>query len=441
MSILTYNEIRLENCLLFRYNLAKEILFPKLLQARTLCKEHGGTTDMPIWSDPTGGSPRDPWILSHNEADTFARLGGGNNNNVFHNQLLDSAEIREDSPASNESQQDGRELSNKQNELGTTNPQNTGGPSAIGGKEASSSSPFPATDDHSSQGENVNEQRVQYDRMSPTEAKDVVPNTQQTSKQFQTFDSDQQNAVMSIDEAVNEVNRILNAISGVLGSEGIRYSHIQHEDLCKIELELNDHQLSQANHALLQGIRTQGILYRRIEASSVVEEQELQGGRVTNFPVNLYPYNAKEIEELYNQWVLPPFRFGVEFPDVKNIAPQTEQISDAHFYAGSIWKVRLLIDDDQNEVRLHLFRNQRKVGKIGGVHTHYDPREVVCTRFKFLVPSKEGIAARSSRPGRFQQKKGRGWNDFLRLDNLDKYITPWGSLRIIVVVHPPFESD
>lgn len=420
----------------------KEILFPKLVQARALCKEYVGTAGMPIWSDPTGGSPRDPWIHHpHNEADTFIRVGGGNSNNVFHNQLLDSAEIREDSPGSNEPPLDSGEPSNKQNKLDTPNLQNASRPSTIGRKEANSSSPFPATDDHSSQGENANEQRVQDVGMLPTEANDVVSNTQQTSKQFQTFDSNQQNAVLSIDEAVNEVNGILNAISGVLGSEGIRYSHIQHEDLCKIELELDDHQLSQANLALLQGIRTQGILYRRIEASSVVEEQELQGGRAANFPVNLYPYNAKEIEQLYSQWVLPPFRFGVEFPDVKNIAPQTEQISDAHFYAGSIWKVRLLIDDDQNEVRLHLFRNQRKVGKIGGVHTPHDPREVVCTRFKFLVPSKEGIAARSSRPGRFQQKKGRGWNDFLRLDNLDKYITPWGSLRIIVVVHPPFESD
>ena len=126
---------------------------------------------------------------------------------------------------------------------------------------------------------------------------------------------------------------------------------------------------------------------------------------------------------------------------MKNITPQTEQISEAHYYAGSVWKVRLLIDDTKNEVRLHLFRNQRKIGRIGGMQVAFDSREVVCTRFKFLVPSRDGMAARSSRPGRFQQKKGRGWNDFLHLDDIENFLTPWGSLRVIVIVYPPFETD
>lgn len=397
---------------------------------------------MPIWSDPTLGSPRDPWVHPHDEAETFNRsVGGNNNNNASRNQSLDSAEIREESPGAYDPQLESGEPITKKGQLDDPNLQDVAGTSKTGEGAAGSSSPLPVLDDDSSQGENVKDRQTPEQGLSSPMAKDVIEQTQQTTNRFQICESNQEVAGINVEEAANEVNGVLNAVSDVLGPVGIKYSHIQHTDLCKIEMELHELGLNQAHNALLQGIRTQGILYRRIEACSAVEEQEVQAGRLANYPKNLHPYNPKEMEELYSQWALPSFRFGIEFPDVKNIAPQTEQISEAHFYAGSIWKVRLLIDDVQNEVRLHLFRNQRKVGRIGGVQTPYDSREVVCTRFKFLVPSKDGMAARSSRPGRFQQKKGRGWNDFLRLDNIEKYLTPWGSLRVIVVVYAPFESD
>lgn len=78
---------------------------------------------------------------------------------------------------------------------------------------------------------------------------------------------------------------------------------------------------------------------------------------------------------------------------------------------------------------------------MGGIPVCYDPREEVCTRFKFLVPGRDEVAARSSRPGKFQLKRGRGWNDFLSLDTIDKFLSPDGSLRVIVIVYPPFETD
>eukprot|EP00210_Caulerpa_lentillifera_P009375 g8937.t1 len=424
-----------------RYNLAKEILFPKLDQARRLCKEYGGTRGIPMWSDPMLGSPRDPWVHLHDNTDAFNRSVGGNNSTSSHNQTLDSAEIREESPGVNEPHLDSGEPIVKQNQVDDSMLQDVAGTFTMSGVEAGSSSPPPAMDDHSSQGETISDHRTQEEGIASLMPKDTLKETEQTSQHFQEFDSNQNAAAFDIDEAANEVNSVLTAVSEVLGLEGIRYSHIQHPDLLKIELELNEQGLNQAQNALLQGMRTQGILNSRIEACSVVEEQELQTGRQTNYPKNLHPYTSKDLEDLYSQYTLPSFRFGVEFADVKNIAPQTERISEAQYYAGSIWKVRLLIDDVKNEVRLHLFRNQRRVGKIGGGHPTFDSREIVCTRFKFLVPSRDGMAARSSRPGRFQQKKGRGWNDFLKLDNIESYLTPWGSLRIIVVVFPPFESD
>lgn len=65
-------------------------------------------------------------------------------------------------------------------------------------------------------------------------------------------------------------------MSDVLGLEGIKYSHIQHADLSKIEIELHEMGLNRAHHALLQGMRTQDILYKRIEACSTSEDQPTQ---------------------------------------------------------------------------------------------------------------------------------------------------------------------
>eukprot|EP00210_Caulerpa_lentillifera_P004922 g4697.t1 len=427
-----------------RYNLAKEVLFSKLFHARQMCKEYGGTAGMPVWSDPTLRSPRDPWNHPYDNMEAFSRPVGGSNSNSSHNQTVDSVEIREDSPAVNESHPDAGEPVIKQSQSNDSSLQDVAGTSAIGVVERVSTSPRPTMEDHLNLDEYASDHQTQEERLSSAMAinKDVPEETKQLNTQhFQVSNPNQETAGINIDEAVTEVNGVLQAVSDVFGLEGIQYSHLQHIDLCKIEIELHQLGLNHAHHALLQGMRTQGILYRRIEACAAVEGQEMQTGRLANYPKNLYPYSLNDFEELYSKWTLPPFRFGVEFSDVKNIAPQTEKMSEAHYYAGSVWKLRLLIDDVKNEVRVHVFRNQRILDRIGGPHIPCDSREVLCTRFKFLVPSRDGLTARSSRPGKFQQKKGRGWNDFLRLDDIEKYITPWGSLRVVALVFPPFESD
>lgn len=65
-------------------------------------------------------------------------------------------------------------------------------------------------------------------------------------------------------------------MADVFGLEGIKYSHIQHADLAKIEIELHEMGLNRAHHALLQGMRTQDILYKRIEACSLTEDSTTQ---------------------------------------------------------------------------------------------------------------------------------------------------------------------
>lgn len=73
--------------------------------------------------------------------------------------------------------------------------------------------------------------------------------------------------------ACSEVMDIFQAISDVLGLEGVKYSHIQHADLAKIEIELHEMGLNRAHHALLQGMRTQDILYKRIAVCAAQEQQ------------------------------------------------------------------------------------------------------------------------------------------------------------------------
>lgn len=88
-----------------RYNLAKEILFPKIFAARDQCKEHGGVEGMPLWSIPALGSPRDPWVASDNFGRSQEKAEMGTSNNpIAHNHLLDSAEIKEDSTGGSDSQ-------------------------------------------------------------------------------------------------------------------------------------------------------------------------------------------------------------------------------------------------------------------------------------------------------------------------------------------------
>ena len=86
----------------------KEVLFPKVFAAREQCREHGGVGGMPLWSNPSLGSPRDPWVVS----DAFGRVrdksdSSSNNqgpSSVQHNHLLDSAEIKEDASGGSEGQ-------------------------------------------------------------------------------------------------------------------------------------------------------------------------------------------------------------------------------------------------------------------------------------------------------------------------------------------------
>ena len=76
-------------------------------------------------------------------------------------------------------------------------------------------------------------------------------------------------------------------MSDVLGLEGIKYSHIQHADLSKIEIELHEMGLNRAHHALLQGMRTQDILFKRIEACAAPEEGANQVIHTPSCPIRM----------------------------------------------------------------------------------------------------------------------------------------------------------
>lgn len=83
----------------------------------------------------------------------------------------------------------------------------------------------------------------------------------------------------------------------MLGLEGIKYSHIQHADLSKIEIELHEMGLNRAHHALLQGMRTQDILFKRIEACSGPEDPSPQAK-------NFSQRGGKEWTVGQPQWIL-----------------------------------------------------------------------------------------------------------------------------------------
>ncbi|CAD7696697.1 unnamed protein product [Ostreobium quekettii] len=453
-----------------RFNLIKDVLFPKFYEAREACKAAAGEGGLPLWSCPSLGSPRDPWVAGDSstttqdkgqkdgvQTSTRSQDNGGSTSDA----LLDSAEARDVvSPIPSTRMQADSE-------------QQGGGPQNGSTDEpvAQSSDLNPGTDPLDSGREwqlleTVTEEPPgDANLSSATQKEEPLAEVADAKEEQENGTSDNSGTIMETaydmtgdrTTAASEVVSTLNAVSDVLGLEGVKYSHIQLPDLAKIEIELYEMQLNRAHHALLQGMRTETILNQRITAYSAQvtaeqqqqqpqgqpqQQQQLQmAGRHTVLPKNLHPYTREELQELYSRWWLPSFRFGVEFENVMSIKPHTEHISEPHFYAGSVWKVRLLIDDAKNEVRLHLFRNQKRVPDVGGIPLCYDAREVVCTRFKFLVPGRDETASRSSRPGRFQQKKGRGWNDFLQLDSIERFLTPWGSLRVTVIVYPPFEDD
>ncbi|CAD7696121.1 unnamed protein product [Ostreobium quekettii] len=446
-----------------RFSLIKDVMFPKFYEAREACKAAGGEGGLPLWSCPSLGSPRDPWIVS--DASTAALEKGQKdigqtsarsqeNGGVTSDALLDSAEVRDvvsPVPTNSRLQMDGEVPGGVQN--GTAdNPSvqsvevNPDADTLDSGREwqllvLGSEEP---SDDAKPSTATMKEDPVSEDADAKEEQENGNSDNSGTIMET-TYD-------MAGDRttAASEVVSTLNCVSDVLGLEGVKYSHIQLPDLAKIEIELYEMQLNRAHHALLQGMRTETILNQRIAAYSAQISADLQqqqqaqqqnNARHSALPKNLHPYTRDDLQELYSRWWLPSFRFGVEFENVMTIKPHTEHISEPHFYAGSVWKVRLLIDDAKNEVRLHLFRNQKRVPDVGGIPLCYDAREVVCTRFKFLVPGRDETASRSSRPGRFQQKKGRGWNDFLQLDNIERFLTPWGSLRVTVIVYPPFEDE
>ncbi|GMH44302.1 hypothetical protein BSKO_12236 [Bryopsis sp. KO-2023] len=427
-----------------RYQLIKDTLFPKFFDARTACIERGGEGGMPMWSSPSLGSPRDPWVMC--ETSEKLREKAGSRADApgvsIHNHLLDSVEIKDEANVSNHPQ--------------PTNPTQNGAVDCPMTEAAELMSLDSARDpEHSGPNTeefSIHETILEVKGECSEHSEAVAAALKTDDSDLKKEDGEGEYSILeapeedsSHDGRSSEVLDIFQAVSDVLGLEGVKYSHIQHADLAKIEIELHEMGLNRAHHALLQGMRTQDILYKRIAVCASQEQlnptQPLPTARSAQVPRNLHPYTKDDLQELYSRWWLPSFRFGVEFPAIKEIKPQTEQISEAHYYAGSVWKVRLLIDDQKNEVRLHLFRNKKSVPEVGGIPMCYDPREVVCTRFKFLVPGRDEVAARSSRPGRFQQKKGRGWNDFLRLDTIDSFLTPDGNLRVIVIVYPPFETD
>lgn len=202
-----------------RYKLVKEVLFPKVFAARERCKEHGGIGGMPLWSNPSLGSPRDPWIIpdafghSHEKSDTNSNNQGSSSSN----QAADTAEIREDTSGS-ESQGSKGEPSTKSEPVETVEHLDVG----TVARTRPGSSVAPMLDDHSSQGDNVQETRMEED-VTESAAE------QHPSGSFGLMEArEERTEHLQMKEAAIEVRDIFHAVSDVLGLEGIKYSHIQH---------------------------------------------------------------------------------------------------------------------------------------------------------------------------------------------------------------------
>lgn len=82
-----------------RYELIKETLFPKFFEARAACIERGGEGGMPLWSSPSLGSPRDPWVVCE-AADKRDKAEGRGDCGVGSHNLLDSVEIKDEANTS-----------------------------------------------------------------------------------------------------------------------------------------------------------------------------------------------------------------------------------------------------------------------------------------------------------------------------------------------------
>lgn len=135
----------------------KEVLFPKLLAVSEQCREHGGVGGIPVWSKPSLGSPRDPWVLSDAPLRTREKSDTGFSNNhssLSQNPLLDSVEIKDDTTGTGDSQGKSEPSSNAEPmEVDTPDPHKK---SAVRVKPSSSS--MPLLDDRSSQGEHPEQQ-------------------------------------------------------------------------------------------------------------------------------------------------------------------------------------------------------------------------------------------------------------------------------------------
>ena len=141
----------------------KEVLFPKVFAAREQCREHGGVGGMPLWSNPSLGSPRDPWVVS----DAFGRVrdksdASSNNqasSSAQHNHLLDSAEIKEDASGGGEGQSISHDPMAKPESAEAAEAMECGKNVFVRGKPGPLSSQ--GVDDFSIQGDNSQENRVE----------------------------------------------------------------------------------------------------------------------------------------------------------------------------------------------------------------------------------------------------------------------------------------
>ncbi|CAI0466749.1 unnamed protein product [Linum tenue] len=139
----------------------------------------------------------------------------------------------------------------------------------------------------------------------------------------------------------------------------------------------------------------------------------------------------------------PPFRFGVEFPDVLRLTDGQVKHSPEFFYAGSLWKISVQAfndEDPQGRRTLGLFLHRRKAeisDSLRKVHMYVDTREKVTARYQLICPSKREIMLFGS----FKQRgtllpkapKGWGWRTALFFDELAELLQN-GALRIGAVV-------
>lgn len=182
----------------------------------------------------------------------------------------------------------------------------------------------------------------------------------------------------------------------------------------------------------------------------------------------------------------PPFRFSVEFSNVRSVTNGQSQHSEEVFYAGSLWKVSVQAfnDEDPHSRRtLGLFLHRRcpvesapAQGSPGGGHAHgqghghgrggravggasssggasaaaggqmpvpyVDTRERVYARYQLICPAAGSLMVLGSiQPDSKETHlpkapKGWGWRTALLFEELEQFLflTPEGTLRVVAVV-------